>query len=208
MGPTGGTPGPRGWTPGAEPHRPDDWPEDVGCVAYRAERALVLIDPLVPEELLEEDRAIQVLPMAFTEQSVEVVTSSKDPKDVSITLVNLESPLDQEPLIGVVLDHQYADAPPIIRERRSESGHQPTLLICSLEAADVPSRGKVNLTSRPISESSIHMVPPGPWWSTRLPRSTSWAVIRVELPPSVRTTVGPRASQTAPSPPKLAVNAA
>lgn len=38
------------WRPGAEPGSADDWPQDVGCVAYRAERALVLIDPLVPEE--------------------------------------------------------------------------------------------------------------------------------------------------------------
>jgi hypothetical protein len=38
------------WRPDAEPDSADDWPEDVGCVAYRAERALVLIDPLVPEE--------------------------------------------------------------------------------------------------------------------------------------------------------------
>ena len=38
------------WRPSDEPDSPDDWPEQVGCVAYRAPRALVLIDPLVPEE--------------------------------------------------------------------------------------------------------------------------------------------------------------
>jgi hypothetical protein len=38
------------WNPGGEPGGVDDWPEEVGCVAYRAPRALVLIDPLVPTE--------------------------------------------------------------------------------------------------------------------------------------------------------------
>jgi hypothetical protein len=35
------------WEPGAEPDSPDDWPPDVGCVAYEAPGALVLVDPLV-----------------------------------------------------------------------------------------------------------------------------------------------------------------
>ena len=39
------------WRPGAEPGSPDDWPPDVGCVAYRAPDALVLVDPLVPAGL-------------------------------------------------------------------------------------------------------------------------------------------------------------
>jgi hypothetical protein len=34
-----------------EPDSPADWPEQVGCVAYEAPEALVLIDPLVPQEL-------------------------------------------------------------------------------------------------------------------------------------------------------------
>lgn len=35
------------WEPGAEPGSPGDWPPDVGCVAYEAPDALVLVDPLV-----------------------------------------------------------------------------------------------------------------------------------------------------------------
>ncbi len=35
------------WEPGAEPESPGDWPPDVGCVAYAAPGALVLVDPLV-----------------------------------------------------------------------------------------------------------------------------------------------------------------
>jgi glyoxylase-like metal-dependent hydrolase (beta-lactamase superfamily II) len=45
------------WQDGAEPESPADWPPDVGCVAYEAEDALVLVDPLVPagaEELETE----------------------------------------------------------------------------------------------------------------------------------------------------------
>jgi hypothetical protein len=37
------------WRPDGEPGGVDDWPEEVGCVAYAAERALVLIDPLIPD---------------------------------------------------------------------------------------------------------------------------------------------------------------
>lgn len=37
------------WNPGGEPGGVDDWPEDVGSVAYEAPRTLVLIDPLIPE---------------------------------------------------------------------------------------------------------------------------------------------------------------
>lgn len=43
------------WRPGGEPGSADDWPEEVGCVAYRAERALVLIDPLVPADDFLDD---------------------------------------------------------------------------------------------------------------------------------------------------------
>jgi hypothetical protein len=37
------------WEPGAEPESPGDWPQDVGCVAYEAPSALVLVDPLVED---------------------------------------------------------------------------------------------------------------------------------------------------------------
>ena len=37
------------WEAGAEPESPGDWPEQVGCVAYEAPGALVLIDPLVAD---------------------------------------------------------------------------------------------------------------------------------------------------------------
>lgn len=43
------------WRPTDEPDSPDDWPEEVGCVAFRAPRALVLVDPLVPEEAFLDD---------------------------------------------------------------------------------------------------------------------------------------------------------
>ena len=56
------------WRPGGEPGGVDDWPEEVGCVAFAAERALVLIDPLVPEpgfldELVQgdEDRPVAIV---------------------------------------------------------------------------------------------------------------------------------------------------
>jgi glyoxylase-like metal-dependent hydrolase (beta-lactamase superfamily II) len=38
------------WTPGAAPDSVGDWPQDVGCVAYAAPGALVLVDPLVPDD--------------------------------------------------------------------------------------------------------------------------------------------------------------
>ncbi len=37
------------WEPGAEPGSPEDWPPEVGCVAYAAPDALVLVDPLVED---------------------------------------------------------------------------------------------------------------------------------------------------------------
>jgi hypothetical protein len=55
------------YTPDPEPDSPADWPEQVGCVAYEAPEALVLIDPLVPDELwppldrLAEGRRVAVL---------------------------------------------------------------------------------------------------------------------------------------------------
>jgi hypothetical protein len=36
--------------PVPEPESPADWPEQVGCVLFEAPDAVVLIDPLVPEE--------------------------------------------------------------------------------------------------------------------------------------------------------------
>jgi hypothetical protein len=58
MEPTELRPGLYRWTaahpsyePNPEPDSPADWPEQVGCVAYQAPDALVLIDPLVPDEL-------------------------------------------------------------------------------------------------------------------------------------------------------------
>jgi hypothetical protein len=39
------------YEPDPEPDSPADWPEQVGCVAYEAPDTLVLIDPLVPDEL-------------------------------------------------------------------------------------------------------------------------------------------------------------
>jgi hypothetical protein len=53
--------------PDPEPESPADWPELVGCVAYRTPDALVLIDPLVPDGLwptldrLAEGRRVTVL---------------------------------------------------------------------------------------------------------------------------------------------------
>jgi hypothetical protein len=43
------------WGPGGDPDSADDWPQDVGCVAYAAPRTLVLVDPLVPEEEFLDD---------------------------------------------------------------------------------------------------------------------------------------------------------
>jgi hypothetical protein len=39
-----------GWEPDAEPGSPADWDPIVGSVAYAAPDALVLVDPLIPEE--------------------------------------------------------------------------------------------------------------------------------------------------------------
>jgi hypothetical protein len=55
------------YEPDPEPDSPADWPEQVGCVAYQGPEALVLIDPLVPDELwpsldrLAEGRRVAVL---------------------------------------------------------------------------------------------------------------------------------------------------
>jgi hypothetical protein len=43
------------WKPSKERDDVDDWPEEVGCVAYDAPRALVVVDPLLPEEDLLDD---------------------------------------------------------------------------------------------------------------------------------------------------------
>lgn len=45
------------WVEPREPGDPADWPPDVGCVAYEAPDAFLLVDPLVPDgeaELQEE----------------------------------------------------------------------------------------------------------------------------------------------------------
>jgi glyoxylase-like metal-dependent hydrolase (beta-lactamase superfamily II) len=42
------------WEDDFEPGSPDNWAPDVGCVAYASEDRLVVIDPLVPEELWPE----------------------------------------------------------------------------------------------------------------------------------------------------------
>ena len=55
------------WRETDVPDSPDDWPEEVGCVAYQAPRTLVLVDPLVPDEaFLDElverhDRPVSIL---------------------------------------------------------------------------------------------------------------------------------------------------
>ena len=55
------------YEPDPQPDSPADWPELVGCVAYEAADALVLIDPLVPDSLwpsldrLAEGRRVAVL---------------------------------------------------------------------------------------------------------------------------------------------------
>ena len=55
------------YEPDPEPDSPADWPEQVGCVAYQVPEALVLIDPLVPQELwpaldrLAQGRRVAVL---------------------------------------------------------------------------------------------------------------------------------------------------
>jgi len=54
------------WEAGAEPESPADWPPDVGCVAYGAQDAVVLIDPLVvgswePLDELVAGRPVAVL---------------------------------------------------------------------------------------------------------------------------------------------------
>jgi hypothetical protein len=53
------------WTAGAEPESPDDWPPDVGSVAYAGPGGLVLIDPLVADwdelDALVDGRSVTVL---------------------------------------------------------------------------------------------------------------------------------------------------
>ena len=71
--------------PDPEPDSPADWPEQVGCVAYQGPEALVLIDPLVPEELwpaldrLVEGRPVTVLTtIAFHARSGDAVVKRYD----------------------------------------------------------------------------------------------------------------------------------
>jgi hypothetical protein len=92
MEPTELRPGLFRWTaphpdyePDPEPDSPADWPEQVGCVAYQTPEALVLIDPLVPEELwpaldrLVEGRTVTVLTtIAFHSRSGDEVVKRYD----------------------------------------------------------------------------------------------------------------------------------
>jgi len=69
------------WKPGGAAGSADDWPEDVGSVAYAAPRSLVLIDPLVEDEaflddLVErhEDRPVSILQtVRFHSRSIEAL---------------------------------------------------------------------------------------------------------------------------------------
>jgi hypothetical protein len=47
--------------PSPEPGSPADWGPDVGSVAYAAEDALVLVDPLVPEDRDDLERELDAL---------------------------------------------------------------------------------------------------------------------------------------------------
>jgi glyoxylase-like metal-dependent hydrolase (beta-lactamase superfamily II) len=83
-------PGLRRWTalhpdaePNPEPGSPADWDAEVGCVAYEADDALLLVDPLVPDEgwaaldeLVERvGRPVALLvTIAFHDRSREAVT--------------------------------------------------------------------------------------------------------------------------------------
>jgi hypothetical protein len=55
------------WNADGEPGGVDDWPEEVGCVAYAAPRTLVLVDPLVEDEaflddlVAEQDQPVSIL---------------------------------------------------------------------------------------------------------------------------------------------------
>lgn len=68
------------YEPDSEPDSPADWPEQVGCVAYDAPDALLLIDPLVPDSLwpaldrLAKGRRVAVLTtIAFHRRSRDAV---------------------------------------------------------------------------------------------------------------------------------------
>ena len=69
--------------PDPKPGSPADWPADVGCVTYAADEALLLVDPLVPEdgwdaldELVERhDRPVMLfVTLPFHRRSREAVT--------------------------------------------------------------------------------------------------------------------------------------
>jgi hypothetical protein len=46
------------WAPGAKPGSPAEWPQLVGSVAYAAPDAFLLVDPLVPDDLWADLRAL------------------------------------------------------------------------------------------------------------------------------------------------------
>jgi hypothetical protein len=60
--------------PEPEPGTPADWGPDVGCVAYRAPDALVLIDPLVPPDRADLQEELDAL-VAQHGQRVAILTT-------------------------------------------------------------------------------------------------------------------------------------
>lgn len=48
-------------TPHPEWKPEDDWPQDVGCVYWEADAAIVLVDPLIPSEEAERNRFLEAL---------------------------------------------------------------------------------------------------------------------------------------------------
>jgi hypothetical protein len=71
--------------PDPEPGSPADWPELVGCVAYQTPEVLILIDPLVPDELwpaldrLRDRRRVAVVTtIAFHSRSRDAVVERYD----------------------------------------------------------------------------------------------------------------------------------
>jgi hypothetical protein len=67
------------WEPDAEPESPADWPRQVGSVAYESQDALVLVDPLVPEEVWPElDRLAERHPRVAVLTSISFHRRSRD----------------------------------------------------------------------------------------------------------------------------------
>ena len=67
------------WEPAPEPGSPADWPREVGSVAYEGEDALVLVDPLVPDELWSElDRLAERHPRVAVLTTIRFHRRSRD----------------------------------------------------------------------------------------------------------------------------------